>query len=723
MNGPMIQLCLALHNHQPIGNFEGVLEAAYRDSYLPFLDLFEPYEHLRFSLHISGSLAVWLQDRHPEYLARVSDLVSRGRIEIIGGAFYEPILTMIPRRDRCGQIGSYSAWLRENLGGEVRGLWVPERVWESELVSNLVDSQIEYTVLDDYHFRRAGWDSDQLHGYFITENEGHTLRVFPGSEKLRYLIPFQDPEQTIDFCRQLAEQKPGCVLVFGDDGEKFGTWPGTHKHVYRDGWLQAFFNALDRNRAWLTTTTLSDVIDSNPPVGKIYLPDASYREMTEWSMPVEKQLALEQLVQELETDDRWPGVQPFLSGGYWRNFKTKYPESNEMYARMMYVSRLVEQARTEPLSSEVIDRARDLLYRGQCNCSYWHGAFGGIYLPHLRNAVYQNLLAAECLVERYRHRGQAWVEVAEEDFDFDGFTEVRLANDHLVAWVSPQHGGRLYELDFRDLGHNLLATLQRRPESYHQQVRAGEGQKTDETSSIHDRVVFKQEGLEQWLQYDGRLTKSMVDHFWDPDVTPETVAQGVAREWGDFADGPFDVTTDSDPGEVRVKLSRSGTARGIPLKLTKCVTLRRGESELKIDYNLAGIPLGATFHFGVEFHFAGLPPDQADRFFTTTDGQVLGHLGSSLDREQVTGIGLNDQWLGLQVAFSMDRPGGIWTYPVQTVSQSESGFELIHQSTVVQPHWQVRGERGGCWSTSMLLSLTACSSDNQRHVERMLCLS
>ena len=251
----------------------------------------------------------------------------------------------------------------------------------------------------------------------------------------------------------------------------------------------------------------------------------------------------------------------------------------------------------------------------------------------------------------------------------------------------------------------------------------GKGQQSDEASSIHDRIVFKQEGLEQRLQYDGRLPKSMVDHFWDPDVTLDAVAQGTAREWGDFADGPFDVATDTEAGEVRVKLSRSGTALGIPLTLTKSVTLQRGESELKIDYHLAGIPPEATFHFGVEFHFAGLPPDQPDRFFTTTDGQVLGHLGSSLALEQVSGIGLNDQWLGLQVAFSMDRPGGIWTYPVQTVSQSESGFELIHQSTAVQPHWQVRGVRGGCWSTTMLLSLTACSSDNQRHVERMLCLS
>jgi len=36
-----IRLCLVLHNHQPVGNFDGVFEKAYQDSYLPFLNVFE----------------------------------------------------------------------------------------------------------------------------------------------------------------------------------------------------------------------------------------------------------------------------------------------------------------------------------------------------------------------------------------------------------------------------------------------------------------------------------------------------------------------------------------------------------------------------------------------------------------------------------------------------------------------------------------------------------
>ena len=315
------------------------------------------------------------------------------------------------------------------------------------------------------------------------------------------------------------------------------------------------------------------------------------------------------------------------------------------------------------------------------------------------------------------------MEATKEDFDFDGRDEIRLANDRLVAWFSPWRGGSMYELDLRDLSHNLLATIQRRPESYHQKVRAGQNRGSDETSSIHDRVVFKQEGLEQRLGYDQRLRKNLIDHYWDDEVDLSSVADGVAWERGDFADGPFEATTLGSPECIQVQLKRSGNAWGVPLTLTKSVTLKSGEPELGINYLIEGIPAGRNFHFGVEFNFAGMPADQKDRFFSDADGRVLGHLGSRQDLHEASMLELNDRWLGLRVAFSMDRPGGIWTYPVQTVSQSESGFELIHQSLVVQPHWQVHGDRDGSWATGMTLSFAAHSSDNQKHVEQMLALS
>lgn len=713
MSAPHIQLCLVLHNHQPIGNFDGVFEQAYQDSYLPFLDVFEPFTDLSVSLHTSGPLMQWLQDNHPEYLRRVADLIQAGRIEIIGGAFYEPILTMIPERDRVGQISTFSSWLKDRVCDQVNGMWIPERVWESSLATSIADAGISYTVLDDYHFRRASLTDDELSGYYIVEDQGRVVRVFPGSETLRYLIPFQEPQETIDHCRMWAEKCPGAVLVFGDDGEKFGTWPNTKEHVYERGWLRNFFQALTDNREWLKTTTLQHAVTTTPPRGKIYLPDASYREMTEWAMPVTQQVKHDHLVHELAAHPQWKSIESFMAGGFWRNFKVKYPETNQMYSRMMFVSDLLEKAVAQGVTPAVIDSARDHLYRGQCNCSYWHGAFGGIYLPHLRNAVFHHLLIAESILQKAMQPSKHWVEASSSDFNFDGRQEVRLSNEQISTWISPSQGGQIYELDLLDIGHNVGAALQRRPELYHAKVLQGENQNAGEAASIHDQIIFKQEGLDERLQYDTRLRNSMVDHFWDDDVNVDAIMESKADERGDFADGEYQAKIRRNPDRIQIMLVREGNAWGVPIKLTKAITQSAGSSELEIGYLIEGLPQDRTMHFGVEFNFAGIPDGQDDRYFSNGDREKLGPMETRMNLSQADRINVTDAWLGIDIGLSFKQHADVFTYPVQSVSQSESGFEAVHQAVCVQPHWHVRGDSNGCWSTRMTLNL---ETDASKHV-------
>ncbi len=699
MTTPHVQLCLVLHNHQPIGNFDGVFEQAYQDSYLPFLEVFEPYDRLNISLHTSGPLMMWLAENHPEYLDRVRLLVEAGRIEIVGGPQYEPILTMLPSRDRVGQIRAYGSWLQRNLGASPAGMWTPERVWESGLTSDVVDAGIQYTVLDDYHFKAGGLRDEQLTGYFLVEDQGRVLRIFPGSEHLRYTIPFRPAAETIAHCRQFAQQHPGAVLTFGDDGEKFGTWPDTKVHVYDRGWLRSFFDALTDNADWLRTVTMAEAIRTSPPAGKAYLPDCSYREMTEWSLPVAAQDTLHDVQHEMQDDPRWESLKQFVRGGYWRNFKTKYEETNEMYARMMHVSRRLAEAENAGVDAGELALVRDHLYRGQCNCPYWHGAFGGIYLPHLRNAVYHHLIAADTMLDRIAGGDAPSVQAAAEDYNFDGQQEVRLSNEKLCVWVAPGRGGRIYELDVRDINHNLLATLQRRPESYHRQVLAGPATGDgDEAASIHDRVVFKQADLDKRLQYDRYPRKSLMDHFYDEGATLDSVTRGEATERGDFVDLPFETKLRRGADRVQIQMRRDGNAWGVPITMTKAVTLTEGSDRLEVTYLLENLPAGKPFHFAIELNFAGLPSGADDRYFSDADGNHLGQLGEQLDLQNVRGLKLSDRWLGIDVDLSINREGGIWAFPIETVSQSEGGFELVHQSVCVQPHWMVTGDADGRWA-------------------------
>lgn len=458
------------------------------------------------------------------------------------------------------------------------------------------------------------------------------------------------------------------------------------------------------NRDWLSATTLSQAVSEQKPVGTIYLPNCSYREMTEWSLPVDQQLVYDDLVHELDEDPRWPQLSRFVRGGFWRNFRVKYAEANEMYSRMMAVSNRLQQA-AERFDFVQLAAARDHLYRGQCNCSYWHGAFGGIYLPHLRNAVFQELILADQELDRLEGSNLPAVEARVDDFNFDGEQEVRLRGKNLSAWVSPFRGGWLYELDVHDLGHNLLATMQRRSEAYHRKVLSGPTNPNGEVASIHERVVFKQEGLDQRLHYDRFPRKSLMDRFFDDDATLQDVATGAAQERGDFVELPYEAKIFTSSEKLQVRMQRNGNAWGIPISITKAVDVLRGDNGLEFTYLIEGLPSDRTLHFAIEFNFAGMPAGADDRYFYDSSSQQLGQLGQQLDLQKAMMLGLTDRWLGLDVQLQFEKGTDLWAFPVETVSQSEGGFELVHQSVCVMPHWHVQADAEGRWAAKFRLQV------------------
>lgn len=697
-----VRLVLTIHNHQPVGNFDGVFAEAFDDSYQPFLDAFERFPHVKFSLHTSGSLIEWLVEHRPEYIDRVRDFVARGQIEILGGPFYEPILACIPRHDRVGQIQLYRSYLKSLFGTEIRGMWVPERVWEPSFTSDVADGGIEYTIVDDSHFKSAGFTTEELYGYFLTEDQGRLLKMFPISERTRYLIPFAEPHETIEFLKDVGERHPNAVVAFGDDGEKFGSWPGTKEHVYHNGWLNRFLELLTENTDWLRTCTLGEAVRQIPPKGKCYLPNASYREMTEWALPTDRQRALLKLRSDLEDDPNWPRISEFVRAGDWRNFLVKYPESNEMYARMLEISRRIQDIETsgEPIDRpDLLNQARTALYRGQCNCPYWHGAFGGLYLPHLRNAIYQQLIEADSLLDQLEGKGTKWLAIEAGDYNLDARQEIKLAGHRLNVFVAPARGGHIYECDLKAIRHNVLATMNRRPEPYHadiiEHLERGEQNGEHDLSQIHNVVKFKQENIGGKIAFDAWPRKCLVDHFLQPDPSPFDFRQGRGLV-GDFVMGVYRSSLRQTEREVELTMLRTGKVESDQVTAHKTIRLAVDHpSTLQISYRFEGLQPGKTYHFGVECNFAGLPSGADDRYFYNGDGQRLGQLQTELDLVDASRIGMVDEWLGLDVGLDFSEPTSVWTFPIESVSQSEGGFELVHQSVMTMPHWQWVADQEG----------------------------
>lgn len=692
-----LRFSLVLHNHQPVGNFDEVIEAAYRDSYLPFLDVIEGFPDIPFCLHTSGCLMEWLERKRPEYIARMRRLAAAGCVEILGGGFYEPILTMIPSHDRIGQIRGYSEYLRDLLECNVRGMWLAERVWEQSLTPDIVDSGMEFTILDDHHFRIAGVPDDARNGNLTTEDQGRVLRVFSGSETARYMIPFRDVAAVFGWLGSIHHRVPDALVVFADDGEKFGSWPDTKAHVYERGWLARFLGALRENRHWIDVCTMSQAMDSMPATGRVYLPDCSYREMTEWALSTDEQSQYRRSSMEMDQQPWGPPAKRFLRGGSWRNFKVRYPETQEMYARMMEVSRKLHQrASSDPsaFGDHRLAAARRSLYRAQCNCPYWHGAFGGLYLPHLRGAAYRNLIDADNRLEEFELESGANDATADRgDWNLDGRDEVRLANRSFVAYISPTEGGQIYELDVRDVGVNLGANLSRRPEAYHERIRAhAENRRDEDPHSIHDLVRFKQQGLENRLDYDRAPRRILVDRFLSASTTIDDAVSGRWEELSDFHSAPFDIDSLAGTPSPSVTLVRQGSVDGQAAKVQKSIALHPDGDRLRISYELSNLPAKRPLLFAVESNIASLASGADDRYVLDSGRRRMGRIGDVLGAAAQTSIALVDEWIGIEVGLSPSRPADAWMFPIQTVSQSEGGFELVHQGYCVVLAWLLQAD-------------------------------
>jgi alpha-amylase len=692
-----LRFILGIHAHQPVGNLPEVFAEAHRRSYAPFLETLSGFPQVPFALHISGILFEWLEETHPEFLDRLASLVARDQVELLTGGYYEPILAAIPDADKLGQIQRMTTYLRRRFGVIPKGMWLAERVWEPHLAKPIAEAGVEYVVLDDNHFKAAGLPDASLIGRFLTEEQGATLALFPISQRLRYLIPFREPAETLAYLRERAALAPGGIAVMADDAEKFGGWPGTHEWVYQGGWLKRFLQALLENGDWLQLTTFGRTLAA-PPSGRIYLPTTSYTEMTEWALPTDACAAFEDVRAETDALPQAERIRPFLRGGFWRNFLTKYPEANTLHKKMLRVSQRVQAL---PPRSRQRRAPLEALWRGQCNDAYWHGVFGGLYLPHLRHAAFQHLIRAELALDAGRRRPAA-VRIQTLDCDADGMDEILMESPHLALVVEPARGGAVVELDARAKAFNLGNSLTRRPEAYHRKLALTVRREGDGAATIHEERGAKEEGLAELLRYDAYRRACFVDHWLAADVTLET----FARDGGPagYALTPYAGTVGQVRGVPVVDLTAERGQDGVSLGIRKRLMLPADAPRLRVDYRLDVEGVASPSRFGVELNLAfymGPPPERTVEINGARPADPS--LFAVAETASVREVRIADTWLGLAARLQLDPPARLWRAPVQTISQSEEGYERVPQQVALLAHWPLRGPRG---VRSLTLTLT-----------------
>ncbi|MFC1555363.1 alpha-amylase/4-alpha-glucanotransferase domain-containing protein, partial [candidate division KSB1 bacterium] len=663
-----------------------VFEYNYNKAYKPFLDVYENFSDLPLGLHCSGPLWDWLLESHPEYIERLKSINKEGNIEFLGGAYYEPILSMIPEIDRAGQIKLMKDFLKTEFGQDPGGFWLTERVWEQELTSSLAGSGVEYTIVDDSHFINAGIIDEKLLGYFVTEDQGKLISVFGTNKKLRYKIPYSKPEELKDFFEEQAEKNPGALFVYGDDGEKFGGWPGTHEYIYKEKWLESFFTMLRENSELIKLKKPSDILKQIKPKGKLYIPDSSYSEMMEWALPAKTGHQYEHVNNVLKEQIIWGEASVFLRGGFWRNFKYKYPEANQMYARMMEISGKIQKNR-----KKIPEEAVKYLYQAQCNCPYWHGVFGGLYLNHLRFETYRNLIRADHLITESLNKNKELLITEEKDFDFDGLNEIAVQNKWHRIYFQPHGGGRIYEWDYFPAKTNLLDTMRRRYETYHQKImEATSAGDEEDVQSIHDISKLKDMSLKDDLIYDKFERKSFLDHIITGEITTGLLRKNEINEICDLPLSEYSTKVKKSAGSVKVTSSVSAdlkTNGGFnPIELNKTIVMYKNKTDLDISYNFTNNGIAdLDCKLGLEWNFAMLAGDADDRYYFTVNNEKAGKLNSEIHKKSIERFGLADEWQKIKVIFIFNEPVELFTFPIETISQSESSYEKVYQSSVIYP--------------------------------------
>lgn len=674
-----IHLALVVHNHQPVGNKDEIIEKIYRASYLPFLKVLGAHPQVTVNLHYTGFLYDWLEKWHPEFIDLLQKLVDRNQVELVGGAYYEPVISVIPDSDALGQTALLSEKIQSMFGKKAEGFWTAERAWEPHLPEILSKAGATHTFIDDVGFQSAGLNESDCFQPYAVESRGNFVSVFPILKKLRYFIPFKSTSSTISFLKSALGQG---IALYGDDGEKFGAWPSTFERVYKDRWLDSFFSEISK-RNWIETVKVSEYLSKNPPRKRIYLPASAYSEMMDWAIPI---------FSGSESVRNRSVLKEVPRRGFWRLFFAKYPESARIYSKMLRVSNNINSIEGSRFPITFID-----LWKGQCNDAYWHGVFGGLYAPILRKITYSNLIRAQVGYESVVHgASNQWLKI--EDESRPGYQELNLDSSSLSLSVSPTLGGAICELDYKPCFVNVLDTLTRRPERYHSDVKK-KSQKTivpgkakKKSVSIHDSSNSKEQNLDQLLIYDRYQKFAFVDYLVPLETGVESFIKQDFLEISSLAVCRYEPEIQKSNDSICIiQRSVSTGYKGEQIEMKKLVTFPSVEPKIRVDYEL-------RFSNGQYGSMLFLPEINLG---TLDDRKFV----KNFSKSRVTKGGQIEVFyeeIGLKGSIMFPDSNSAWLIPVKTVSLSEEGFESNLQSVSILPNFEIEQmSEGGNFKTSI----------------------
>ncbi len=655
-----IKLIFGTYNTQPAGTEHKLIEEAYQSAYKPFLRALYNHPEINATLHYSGTLFEWIETHHGEFTDVLKELAERKQVEIIGGAFYEPLFSLISRQDRIGQIERLTTFIRKHFGKRPRGSWITEGIWEPSLASSLQNSGFEFTFLDENLFSSAGFADYKSLYPCITEDQGKIITIFPIHSGGRKILAEESPEKVLSYIGKRAGDPADAVLTLLFNGEQYGLAEGSHARCYKDGWLDSFFSLLSENRDWILPVLPADYLKDHTPFLRGYFPPTTYEQMRFGSLCRDDITKLKKSKNGADFFRKQGGL------SYFRSFLTEYPESNLMYAKMQYTQVLVNQIRGDKYRKQA---ARGELWRGQCHYAYWHNNIGGIYQNNLRKQTFSSLIEAEKVT---REKGIFIPSIVTTDFDMDGRNEFLYQGNDVNAYVHSR-GGILFELDYLAASWNYLDTMRRSKEYYHSAETAKKG-------------------------YDHYLRKAFIDHFFSPGLDIEKFAVSDFSEQANLSNVYYNVEKlNRDKKELvfsaEGKLKKGSTR--IPLTVKKRYLFKR--LSVSVEYVIT-IESGKGFSvlFAPEINLSVISPEEGFLNLYRSNQKGRTKIGK---KQQVIKdsreIIFEDVKNNVFITLDTEKAGEVWSVPVYCRAKGSRGEAAdLYQSTCFLPIYTLECEPG-----------------------------
>jgi len=675
-------------HRQPVGNLPGVLEQCFEQCYEPLLRAIEQYPTLRFNFYYSGPLLEFLEQKHKDYLARLGVLIKEGRVEILAGGFYDPILAELSEKDRQGQIRLSRQWWKDRYGIEPQGLSLAPGVWDPSLASSFNRAGIRYTILNHERFMQAGVNEGKLFGHYVTEHEGKVLAIFPNNPTALRLMPYGSLDELFSFYRRLANRGESLTLTVSDHAERWGVWRNSHEKVIASGYFSQWLERLRVSSDWLRTTKVSEHLDRFSSKGKLYPPAGVNWEMGAWSLAAETRNAFFKARSNLEARHDASQFLPFFQAGSFAGFRMRYAEGNQMYGKSL----LLDEMRAEA-GGESEEEVQKLLWKAQCNTAYWYATSGGIYLSHLREAVWSNLTQAE---EKLRQKQKGW-EIRRFDLNSDGVMDVVAAHPKVSICLDLHYGGACVEFSLLNKHLNIGNTLTRRTEAL-----------SDAQLDANSRVGWGLENAKPEIE-DWYRRHLFQDHFIARGATVADLEALKFVELGDFINQPFGLmesrataTTAKIVLEREGGIYRNGQKQEVTLRRT--LNWSKGASQLAVTYeiiNRSVLPLEAMFATELNLMVSSDLLD-ADQF--EIGGQQR-PMTEAFQESQVPELQLNSPSKNVSIRFIPGQAAEFWTFPLLSRHKSEGEVQTLRQGNSLWFGWHEKIPAGAKSERSLTLEL------------------